>query len=260
MAGSTVDWADTVSDQPANVVQLKKRGVTVDPDAEQVVKPKPKVLVVDSGQKLREEGPTRVAGWAKRVHDQLPKSMWAPDRYTDEERVEGVRIALEKSVAEAAEAVGAPRQTVRDWIRDAGIDYTPVYDEVTARRVEVANAAQAAARAELRTLLVESAVKVLKRLDRETIDFRGKDARKVTFPEAPARDARDLAIAAAILLDKYRLEAGEATDRVETRDITDQFDDDEKRRLRDVIDSVLEGAGPGEAARVAVEVGTPVRE
>lgn len=240
--------------QPANVVRLQKRGVVVDPDAEQVVRP-----VMDSGEK-RKGPPTRVAGWAKRVEDKLPKSMWAPDRYTDEQRAEGVKLALETSVAEAAEAMNAPRQTVRDWIRDAGIDYSPIYDEVTQRRIEVAKAQQEKAREELRTLLVTSSVKVLKRIDEETIDYAGKDARKVTYPKAPARDVKDLSIAAAVLLDKYRLEAGEATGRVETKDITDHFDDDERRRLRDVIDSVLEGDGPRQAEAAPIEAGTPVRE
>ena len=72
---------------------------------------------------------------------------------------------------------------------------------------------QAEKREELRELLLDRAVELLHRLDDPHIDFRGKDARQVTFPKPGGMDSKNYATAAAILIDKYRLEMGEATAR-----------------------------------------------
>jgi ABC-type branched-subunit amino acid transport system ATPase component len=47
------------------------------------------------------------------------------------------------------------------------------------------------------------------------IDFKGKDATEVTYPKAPAAAFQQYATSAAILIDKFRLEGGEVTERTE---------------------------------------------
>jgi hypothetical protein len=74
---------------------------------------------------------------------------------------------------------------------------------------------------------MEKAVDLLDRMDAPLIDFVGKDGKAVEHPIAPAGAVRDYAVSVGILIDKYRLEVGEATTRSESRDLTAQLSDDE---------------------------------
>jgi hypothetical protein len=75
-------------------------------------------------------------------------------------------------------------------------------------------------------------------MDAPHVDFKGKDAGSVTYPVAPAAAVQNYATSIGILLDKVRLEAGEATGRVET--ITDGMNDHEKEALRRVLKEAAE--------------------
>ena len=79
-------------------------------------------------------------------------------------------------------------------------------------------------------------------MDAPHIEFKGKDAISVEYPIAPAGAVQNYATSVGILIDKYRLEVGEATNRSESKTITDGLNDHEKQRLRDVLDEVLADA------------------
>jgi hypothetical protein len=79
------------------------------------------------------------------------------------------------------------------------------------------------------------------------------------FEMVPAdpKDKKELALTAAVLIDKYRLEEGEPTSRSESRSLTDGYSDDEKRKLRDWIDSLVDapaGDAEGDSERAGAEV------
>ncbi len=64
-------------------------------------------------------------------------------------------------------------------------------------------------------------------------------------------DPRDLITAMGVALDKAQLLSGGATHRVESRDITDVFNDHETRAIVEAAREYLEGAGPGEGTALA---------
>jgi hypothetical protein len=101
---------------------------------------------------------------------------------------------------------------------DAGLDPAELAG-ADAERMAAANRARQARcdalRLELREMWLMTALALLERVDEPHIDFKGRDAVEVEYPTAPAGAARDLVIAAATALDKYRLEVGEATERRE---------------------------------------------
>jgi transposase-like protein len=104
-----------------------------------------------------------------------------------------------------------PARTISSWAKRAGLK-----TEVVAKTAEATEAAAARAtriREELRAKLLDKALEVLGRMDVEHIDFRGKDAKKVTFPRPSPTGVREYAVAVGVLLDKDRLEMGESTDR-----------------------------------------------
>ncbi len=134
-------------------------------------------------------------------------------RASTERKTEVVAYAVDHGPAEAAKHYGIKATTVRSWCSRAGVATDA--SERTKAATESAQARRLAKREELRTLMIEKAVDLVHRMDEVHIDYRGKDADQVTFPKAPAQACQQYATAAAILLDKFRLEMGEATGRTE---------------------------------------------
>lgn len=114
-------------------------------------------------------------------------------QYTDEQRSEAVQLYQEIGTAETSRRLDIPRRTILDWASKADV-IAHVEDEkqraARERRWE-------AKRREMRELLLDRAVDILERMD---------------APGKPG-DMRNLAIAVGVLIDKYRLELGEATAR-----------------------------------------------
>jgi len=130
---------------------------------------------------------------------------------TKAEREEALKLYLEEGPSAASRATGIPSGTIRSWASRAGVQRARTQKQAAA--IEASMMRQAEKREELRELLLDRAVELLHRLDDPHIDFRGKDARQVTFPKPGGMDSKNYATAAAILIDKYRLEMGEATAR-----------------------------------------------
>lgn len=128
-------------------------------------------------------------------------------RYTQREKVAVVTAAAASSVLAAAEESGVPESTVRYWLDK------PEFAEIRDKTRE-----------ELGAEFKVVAHKALARL----IDL------------IPTMEPRDLSILAGLAVDKSQLLSGEATSRSEHRDITDTFDDEERAKLRDAIDRILQ--------------------
>ena len=130
-------------------------------------------------------------------------------KYTDEQRTEALRIFEEDGAIKAAEAIGCNRRQIYRWYRASVTSHIEKSEEE--QRVETVY--QGAIRHRAQRRLLERVDDLFDRMDQPHIDFRGKDAIQVTFPTARSGDIKNYVTSVAILIDKYRLEMGETTDR-----------------------------------------------
>ena len=134
-------------------------------------------------------------------------------QYTDDQKAEALRLYGEIGAAATAHRLDIPPRTIRYWANQAHL--------ATARTQNLESAAAMLAashrrmREEFRLRLLEKGLDALDRMDQEHIDYRGKEVYKVSWEVAPADAFKSYAVAAAVLIDKYRLEMGEATTRTE---------------------------------------------
>ncbi len=135
--------------------------------------------------------------------------------YTDAKREEAKTLYLEHGATETSRRLGIPRRTISNWT--AGL--AQAKDKQTQAARDHLATLNAERRENIKTLLLEKAEDLLGRMDEPHVDFKGKDAGQVTYPIATSSDVKNYAVAVAVLIDKYRLESGEATGRVETIDL-----------------------------------------
>lgn len=131
--------------------------------------------------------------------------------YTDEQKAEALELYMEHGPAEASRLCDIPSGTIRSWAYRA--DLPRLRYQQTAEATEAATARRDLKREELRELLLDQSIDLLHRMNAEHKDYRGKDAVAVYWDRAQSGSTKDYATAAAILIDKYRLEMGEATAR-----------------------------------------------
>lgn len=128
-------------------------------------------------------------------------------RWTPDQRREALELYVELGPSAASEATGIPKGTIGWWahregVRTVGAERTAAATEAAAlrwaeRRANLADEAGAAA-----ALALEQTVHALQgRTDEDTLVLAG------------ARDAKDLALTFAVLVDKAQLLTGEATSR-----------------------------------------------
>lgn len=166
--------------------------------------------------------------------------------YTAEQRSEAIALVAEVGLAEAWRQLHIPKPTLVLWCQKAGVERSAV--EQTRKATETHMAVQRELRERLRTMLLEKAVDLIERMDAPHVEFKGKDADQVEYPIAPASAVQNYATSAAILIDKYRLEVGEATGRTETVSVTDGLDPEQKRALRERLVRAVRGESePGGA-------------
>ena len=134
------------------------------------------------------------AAWSVRLMSNVVPIAGKHRRYTKREKVTTVIAAEMSSVAAAAQSAGIPERTVGYWF-DA-----PEFAELRAKtRADLADESKALAH------------KALGEIKRRIESF----------------EPRDLTILFGVLVDKAQLLAGEATDRLETREIMADFADGE---------------------------------
>jgi transposase-like protein len=134
-------------------------------------------------------------------------------KYTDDFKAEILAVYVEDGPAATAKLYKVPRRTIQNWAKAAALGTSASSKKTT----EAALISQAARRAIVRDLLIRRVQEMLERMDSPMRTWVGSGATPVEVEiERPSASAcKDLATTAGILLDKFRLEAGEATERSE---------------------------------------------
>lgn len=135
-------------------------------------------------------------------------------KYSDDLKARALELYAEHGPAEAHRMLRddgheIPKGTLFGWAHRDGVHGGD--SSQTKAATEKARARMESKRIAIAEWLLDQASELLDRMDEEQIDFRGKDADKVVFPRANAKDVQSLAIAAAVCIDKSQLLAGEAT-------------------------------------------------
>lgn len=174
--------------------------------------------------------------------------------YTEDEKARALDLYGSVGLAEAARETDIPKPTIQSWARRTGLPHT----DAAAKTREATLAASARAdqlRAGIRLKLLVKADRLLDRMDEPHVEFKNsaKEIRQVTYPTAPAAAVQNYATSVGILIDKYRLEVGEATTRSESKDITSDLTDDElEEAIREAEDALRRaraeegGGGPAQ--------------
>ncbi len=134
-------------------------------------------------------------------------------KYTDRQRAEAINLYIAVGTTKASEQSGIPKRTLLRWVKDSDV-VAQARDKTDIARVELARS-NAERRERIKTLLLEKIEDLIGRMSLPHIDFKGKDAAKVTYPTATSGDVKNYAVSVAVLIDKYRLEMGESTSRAE---------------------------------------------
>lgn len=125
--------------------------------------------------------------------------------FTKAQKAKALQIYHESGSAVAAEETGCSRQSIYNWLRDS-IDTEKTPEEQAKEALY-----QQTLRLGIRRRILEKVDNLLDRFDQPHYDYRGKDVVRVQWDSATSGDVRAYATAIGILIDKYRLEAGEAT-------------------------------------------------
>jgi transposase-like protein len=184
--------------------------------------------------------------------------------FSEEEKQDAIRLVAEGGLASAWRETGIPKPTLVRWCKDAGVER--FHPERTRAAVDALQQSAALNRERLRSELLERALDILERMDEPHVEFKGKDADEVTYPIAPAAAVQNYATSAAILIDKYRLEMGEATGRQEswTNDFADHEARDVANSIREELARRAHADAESHAERAAVgggaegDAGTPI--
>lgn len=141
--------------------------------------------------------------------------------YGKDEKEKAIDLAVRLGPAEESRQCDIPSGTLKRWMHEAGERTSVLPEEImaeaAARRAKTAFAVEGAKerqnilREEIRETLLLRAKDALDRMVKPYIDFKGNAGTERLYPEAPADAFKAFATAAAILLDKYRLEQGETT-------------------------------------------------
>lgn len=137
--------------------------------------------------------------------------------YTASQREHACALYLEVGAAEAARRMNVSSRSIRRWASEAGL--SAARDEKLEDGAARLHAQHGRLREELRVRLLESALDMLDRLTEPHKDYKGSDVVEVTWDMAPADACRAYMTAVGIAIDKYRLEMGEATERILTLDV-----------------------------------------
>ena len=151
--------------------------------------------------------------------------------YTAEEREQAVALVAEHGLAYTWRQTGIPKPTLARWADDAGVERTNT--EKTRAATDALRERHASLREQVRLELLEKVADLLDRMDAPHTEFKGKDADAVVYPIAPAGAVQNYATSVGILIDKYRLEIGEATGRTESW--TNDHPDHEARDIAEAI-------------------------
>ena len=152
--------------------------------------------------------------------------------YTDQQRAEALDLYLQHGTAETARRLNIPKRTVRHWANQAQL--AAARSQALDEGGKILAKTHAVMREELRVLLLEKTVDLLERMDQPHTEYKaaGSDIHKLEHEHATSSDVKNYASSIKDLLDKYRLEMGEATSRVYARhEIGDDVDSELRRTI-----------------------------
>lgn len=137
----------------------------------------------------------------------MPKS-----RYSDEQRANALALYAKHGPAEASRRTGIPKKTIASWARRSHVQTDA--PQVMTAAIDMAKLTRDEKRVHLQDLILEKAIDVLRRMDEPHKDFKvtKNGIQEVVFDKATSTDCKNYATSAATLVDKFRLELGEATE------------------------------------------------
>ena len=125
--------------------------------------------------------------------------------FTKAQKAKAIATFHAEGAAAAADEAGCSRQSIYNWVRES-IDTEKTPEEQAQEALY-----QQTLRLSNRRRILERVADLLDRFDRPHYDYRGKDVVRVQWDTATSGDVRAYATSIGILIDKYRLEVGEAT-------------------------------------------------
>ena len=176
--------------------------------------------------------------------------------WSDEEKQRAIKLVAEHGLAHAWRQTGVPKPTLARWADDAGVERTGT--EKTRAATDALRERHANLREVVRLELLEKVADLLDRMDAPHTEFKGKDSDRVEYPIAPAGAVQNYATSVGILIDKYRLEIGEATGRTEswTNDHADHESRDIVEGIRQELAERKRQRAQEDAEPVSVEGGS----
>lgn len=164
-------------------------------------------------------------------------------RWSDKVKRQALESYKDAGPSVASRLTGVPASTVRVWARDAGLalpdDIRAHYRKHLENLVTWTEEESRAMRADLRGKLIRAATRIVERMEEPVEEFVGAQGRSVTYDIPSPGDTQRLAIAAGILIDKFRLESGEASAVVGSVDVLPKLDDHEKAALAEVLRNAI---------------------
>jgi hypothetical protein len=151
--------------------------------------------------------------------------------YTEKQKVEALKLYVEHGPAEAARRTGIARATISKWAQRKGVTVTR--NSKTRAATEAAKAAAAEKRATMREKMIDKWHGIMDRIDEPHQEFVGQQGKEVSYKVAPSGAVRHYVQSAVSLLEKIRLEEGQATDRTE-HTTQSEFD----REVRELTEKV----------------------
>lgn len=128
--------------------------------------------------------------------------------YDQQTQAKALALYRSEGLAAAHRETGIPKSTIRGWAKRDGVKSQATQKVSAATRAKrVANASK---REQLKELMLDTAREMLNRCYQPHKEFRGQQAREVHYDLPPADSCKNYITAAAVLVDKYRLESGEA--------------------------------------------------
>lgn len=134
--------------------------------------------------------------------------------YSDEDKAAALLLLADasKTFYEVRDATGIPVGTLHGWATEAGYQRSDDKTEAATIRRRLRLSAKREALAER---FLDKADDMMERMDEPHIVMYQKDGEALVIPMGDSSDCKNYATAAAIMLDKFRLEMGESTDRTE---------------------------------------------
>lgn len=157
-------------------------------------------------------------------------------------QAEAMRMYVTDGPHAAARATGVPYATVASWARRRGLHMVDQNTRVPVEAIEALRARRAVIREELGLRMLAQALRLVQRMEEPHVEYVAGSGgpQPVAYPHAPAKATQAYGVAVAILLDKYRLEQGEATERSESGPIpqaTGHMTDEDRVALRQWLDT-----------------------